>query len=62
VVLAILRAEALAEVPVIGRMIVSGSRKTRGQLDVSNLTGEDGSSDDTAVGLLPVHDADRTGH
>ncbi|HUO48312.1 MAG TPA: phosphatidylglycerol lysyltransferase domain-containing protein [Acidimicrobiales bacterium] len=60
VVLAVLRAEALAEVPVIGRMIVSGSRKTRAQPDVTSLTDGDGTADDNAAALLPVHDADRT--
>jgi hypothetical protein len=59
VVLAILRAEALAEVPVIGRMIVSGSRKTRAQPDVSSLTDDTAGDDDSAVALLPVHDGER---
>jgi lysylphosphatidylglycerol synthetase-like protein (DUF2156 family) len=58
VVLAILRAEALAEVPVIGRMIVSGSRKSRAQPDVSSLTDDRAAGDDSAVALLPVHDGE----
>ena len=51
VVLAIMRAEALAEVPVVGRMLVPAARKTQTQSAVAHGA-ETGPADDTGASLL----------
>jgi Phosphatidylglycerol lysyltransferase, C-terminal len=56
VVLAILRAEALAEVPVIGRMLVTSARKAQAQPTIGLADGdEDGAG--TGASLLPPQES-----
>ena len=53
VTLAIVRAEALADVPVIGRMLVPSARRAQAQPDIDGTAPYGGSGDDSGASLLP---------